>query len=61
VKDAQRQLLEYIQTVQLSAFNKDFGVRFRGYKVTIQRLLEAELKDEQIHLQQIADFFKESR
>jgi uncharacterized damage-inducible protein DinB len=60
VKDAQRQLIDFIQTVPLSAFNKDFGVRFRGYKVTIQRLLEAELKDEQTHLQQIIDFFKEA-
>ena len=61
VKDAQRQLIDFVQTVPLSAFNKDFGVRFRGYKVTIQRLLEAELKDEQTHLQQIIDFFKEAR
>lgn len=61
VKDAQRQLIDFIQTIPLSAFNKDFGVRFRGYKVTIQRLLEAERKDEQTHLQQIIDFFKEAR
>lgn len=61
VKDAQRQLIDFIQTVPPSSFNKDFGVRFRGYKVTIQRLLEAELKDEQIHLQQIIDFFQETR
>lgn len=61
VKDAQRQLIDFVQTIPLSAFNKDFGVRFRGYKVTIQRLLEAERKDEQTHLQQIIDFFKEAR
>jgi len=61
VKDTQRQLLEYIQTVQLSAFNKDFGVRFRGYKVTIQKLLEAEIKDEQVHCQQILDFFTDAK
>jgi hypothetical protein len=61
VKDAQRQLIDFIQMVPPSSFNKDFSVRFRGYKVTIQRLLEAELKDEQIHLQQIIDFFQETR
>ena len=61
VKDSQRELLEYIQTVQLSAFNKDFGVRFRGYKVTIQKLLEAEIKDEQVHCQQILDFFTDAK
>ena len=61
VKDSQRELLEYIQTVPLSAFNKDFGVRFRGYKVTIQKLLEAEIKDEQVHCQQILDFFTDAK
>jgi hypothetical protein len=37
------------------------GVRFRGYKVMIQRLLEAETEDEQTHLQQIAYFHKEAQ
>ncbi|HLF73007.1 MAG TPA: ClbS/DfsB family four-helix bundle protein [Anaerolineales bacterium] len=61
VKDSQRQLIEFIKTVPLSAFDKDFGVRFRGYKVTIRRLLEAELEDERVHQQQIADFLKERK
>ena len=59
-KSAQRDLVERLETIPPEMFNKDFGVRFRGYKVTIQRLLEAEVKDEQIHLQQIVDFIKES-
>jgi hypothetical protein len=46
---------------QSQILNKDFGVRFHGYKVTIQRLLEAEAKGEQIHRQQITAFFKESK
>jgi hypothetical protein len=37
------------------------GVRFRGYKVTIQRLLEAELEDEQTHRQQTVDFLRQSK
>lgn len=61
VKDSQEKLIEFLQTIPAENFNKDFGVRFRGYKVTIQRLLEAEWKDEQTHLQQIVDFFKESK
>lgn len=60
LEDSQRQLIEFIQTVPPGAFSKDFGVRFRGYKVTIQRLLEAELEDEQVHYQQIVDFFRAS-
>jgi hypothetical protein len=56
VKNSQRQLIEFAQTIPSEAFNKDFGVRFRGYKVTIQRLLEAELKDEMVHLEQLQVF-----
>jgi hypothetical protein len=60
LKDSQEQLLEFLNTLPPEVFNKDFGVRFRGYKVTIQRLLEAETEDEQIHLKQMTDFFKTS-
>ena len=61
VKNSQETLIAFLRTVPPEQFNKDFGVRFRGYKVTIQRLLEAEAKDEQTHLQQILDFFKEAQ
>ena len=60
-KDSQEKLIQFLQTIPPESFNKDFDVRFRGYKVTIQRLLEAEAKDEQTHLQQITDYFKESK
>jgi hypothetical protein len=56
-RGSQQNLLEYLQTILPESFNKDFGVRFRGYKVTIQRLLEAEAEDERVHCQQIKDFF----
>lgn len=61
VEVSQKKLIAYLQSVPPEYFKKDFGVRFRGYKVTIQRLLEAELKDEQVHFQQIVDFFKGER
>lgn len=61
VKDSHEKLIEFLQTLPPENFNKDFGVRFRGYKVTIQRLLEAETKDEQTHHKQISDYFKESK
>ena len=60
-RESQGQLLEFLNTIPPENFNKDFGVRFRGYKVTVQRLLEAEMKDEKIHLQQIIDYFKASK
>lgn len=61
MKASQEKLIEFLKTIPPEHFNKDFGVRFRGYRVTIQRLLEAEWKDEQTHLQQIVDFFKVSK
>ncbi len=60
-KDSQQKLLQFLQTSPPENFNRDFGVRFRGYKVTIERLLDAEAGDEQVHRQQILDFFKESK
>jgi hypothetical protein len=54
-------LLDFLAIIPPEKFNKDFGVRFRGYKVTVQRLLEAELEDEKTHLQQITDCFKDSK
>jgi len=60
-RESQEQFLEFLNAVPAEDFNKDFGVRFRGYKVTIQRLLEAERSDEQTHLQQIVDCFTEAQ
>jgi hypothetical protein len=57
VRDSQRQLIEYLESIPAEAFEKDFGVRSgRNYKVTIARLLQAEWKDEQKHLEQIREF-----
>jgi hypothetical protein len=61
VKGSQRELIELLETIPPELPNKDFGVRFRGYKVTVQRLLEAELEDEQTHRQQTVDFLRQSK
>lgn len=57
LKRSQQMLVEYLQAIPPEDFNRDFGVRFRGYRVTIQRLLQADIKDVRIHHQQIVDFF----
>jgi hypothetical protein len=57
VRASYAQLLTALQSVAPADFGKDFGVRFRGYRVTIRRLMEAEMKDEQVHCSQILDFF----
>jgi hypothetical protein len=39
---------------------KDRGVRYKGYILTIARLIVAETKDEKVHLSQIKDFVKQT-
>ena len=57
VRRSHKKLVEFLQTIPPEHFNRDFGVRFRGYKVTVQRLVEADIKDVTIHCQQIKDFW----
>jgi hypothetical protein len=59
IQRSQKKLINFLQSVPAESFGSDFGVRFRGYKVTIQRLLEADIKNGQVHFQQIKNFFKE--
>jgi hypothetical protein len=59
-RDSQQGLIDFLQTIPPEYFHTDFGVRFRGYKVTVQRLLEAEAKDEQTHYKQMTSYFKKS-
>ena len=57
VRASHRALLEMFASVPAEDLEKDFGVRYKGYRVTIGRLLKAELKDEKVHLDQIEQFF----
>src|SRR5512135_721033 len=41
-RDSQLDLLHFLKTVPAELLRKDFGVRFRGFKVTVERLLLAE-------------------
>lgn len=51
-----QRLMDLIQTIPAEEFEQDRGVRYKGYKVTIARLLRAELKDEKVHYTQIEMF-----
>ena len=50
-----QKLVDFLLKVPAEEFDKDQGVRFKGYKVTIARLLQAETRDEQIHCTQIKE------
>lgn len=56
VKFAQQELINCIMALPAEELYRDRGIRFKGYKVTIARLLEAELKDERVHLAQLEKF-----
>jgi RNA polymerase sigma-70 factor (ECF subfamily) len=51
-----RELIDALQAIPAEEFEQDQGVRFKGIKVTIARLLQAELEDEKAHYTQISEF-----
>ena len=53
VQDSHQRLVDFLRTVPAEEFGKDRGLRFRGYRVTIARLLQAEASDEEVHYKQI--------
>jgi Protein of unknown function (DUF1706) len=53
---AHRRLMKSLLVVPAEEFDRDFGVRFRGVKVTIARLLASETGDEQEHCRQVEEF-----
>jgi hypothetical protein len=56
VETSQRALMGLLATVPAEEFDKDRGIRFQRYKVTIARLLQAEAEDEEEHYRQIKEF-----
>jgi hypothetical protein len=58
VRRSQRQLLDEIQRISPEDLKRDTGVRARGIKVTIARLLQAELEDETTHFEQVYEYRK---
>ncbi len=56
VRDSHQELIDFLKKIPAEEFDKDRGVRFRRYKVTIARLLQAELDDEKTHHQQLREF-----
>jgi len=53
VKKSRQELLTHLETVSPADFVRYTGVRFHGWRVTIERLLRAETSDEEKHLTQI--------
>jgi hypothetical protein len=56
VEDSHQKLIEFLNTVAGEEFDRDRGVRFKGYKVTIARTLQSEIDDEKTHHTQLRMF-----
>ena len=56
VANSCHELIAFFGTIPAEEFDRDRGLRFRGYKVTIARLLEADAKDVTTHAAQVASF-----
>lgn len=55
-EESQRELIERLGRLSGEQIEADYGVRTGRYKVTIARLLNAELSDEVKHLDEIKNF-----
>jgi hypothetical protein len=55
-KDAHRELMQFLKSIPASEMYKDRGIRVKGYKVTLARLLQVEKEDEEQHFQEISAF-----
>ncbi len=56
VEDSHQRLIDFLKIIPAEDFDRDRGVRFKRYKVTIARLLQAEIDDEKTHHTQIKEF-----
>ncbi len=55
-QDSHQELVSFLETIPAEDFFKDWGVRYKGYILTIARLIIAETKDERVHLAQMVEF-----
>jgi hypothetical protein len=53
VQDTFGKLMKALNKVEAEDYYRDYGVRYKGWKVIIARLVESELHDECIHLEQM--------
>jgi hypothetical protein len=56
VKNTHKELLQYLQDLPDQEFERDHGLRNGNSKVTIARLLDSEIEDEQTHCMDLEDF-----
>ena len=58
VEESRSSLVDFLEQLSPEEIFGDYGVRRGRYKITINKLIEAETKDERTHLDQIRQFLK---
>jgi len=53
VRKSHQELLAHLEAMAAADFVRDNGVRFHGWRVTVERLLRAEISDEEKHFAQL--------
>ena len=56
VRETHKELIQFLESLPASEIYKDRGIRIRGYKVILVRLLQVEKDDEEIHFNEIREF-----
>jgi len=56
VRETHKELIQFLESLPASEIYKDRGIRIRGYKVILSRLLQVEKDDEEIHFKEICEF-----
>lgn len=57
VRASHQELIDHLIPIPAGEFDQDYGVAYKGCKITITRLLKWELADEKIHLSQVQTHF----
>jgi hypothetical protein len=60
VRETHRSMLSFIEDIPASGIWEDRGIRAKGWKVTIGRLLEVEKQDEEEHYSQLKEFIEQA-
>jgi hypothetical protein len=55
-ESSHRELMEFLGTVPADEFDRDRGIRFKRYKITIADVLQGEADDEKEHYSQLKEF-----
>ena len=53
VEDTFGKLMDSLEQLDAEDLFRDYGVRYKGWKVIIARLVESDMKDVRVHLEQM--------